>query len=873
MLRIALWIAFAQTIGALQFTREPRDGTVKKGKTVSLVCQATGSPKPGIQWLFNDRHLTEFDGQNKLKVTNVAPSNAGEYRCLATNAEGTIVSRKAVIRYHGLPDRFEVDPADAVHYIEPLTNKSSHGTVVFHCVVASLLFSPNPVIHWERKINARTRKVSQTTTKRYFSYQYGRTSTLQIQNPTKSDFLSSFRCVATNSRVSSTIVESTRAQIIRSSDAIYKGPLFKEKPSGLNIPEGGSAVFGCAFQGSVRNFKWSRLSEAGSQFVANATHSEDDRKSVSGAHNLAISSVRLSDAGKYVCSAETTLGSTLSASALLKIIAKPTFDQKLSPVITVVAGRPLTLTCKAKGVRMFWLNDGDVVETSGSRTQLANGSLYFSNVAKHDRGVYQCYIENELGDGAQSATKLIVEYPATVTVRPQKISIIEGDNVTLPCEAEGNPSEIAYRWQKNGKDITDSRYIVLPSGYLRISNSQLEDSNTYKCIPSNRLGTALSATVMLSVTPKKPKPPVVSTLLTDVTVNQSSPLTLSCHVEYFNKSVQFTWLQDGKTIPGATLLNDTRIMHVPSTTKNHTGIFTCAVATEYGTDSAQMKVTVQYSPENPLLPDERRVIQLKPGENPELRCLSSAMPPPTIVWEKNGTIIDGADSLNDQASVLRLKNINESVAGEYTCRAKNLLGISETKFLVRVTSDQNTENTPNYAGPTTGIIEDDVDMYILIGGVAGGILVLVILFVFVILLAKSCQKDKERKLKKMKKRQIREPPKRQTYNVEEAESRKPEALHETYKKTFPALDVDDRDDGVPTKMLPRTYSISSQTSGFQSQMNLEQALERKAEPELATFKYDMTWPRRHSRMMRSQSQTLPAPSIDDLAAQIYDYNY
>ena len=61
-----------------------------------------------------------------------------------------------------------------------------------------------------------------------------------------------------------------------------------------------------------------------------------------------------------------------------------------------------------------------------------------------------------------------------------------------------------------------------------------------------------------------------------------------------------------------------------------------------------------------------------------------------------------------------------------------------------------------------------------------------------------------------------------------------------YRRTFIALDADDNAERNPRKILPRTYSISSQTSGFLSQLNLEQQqqqqpVERRDE-ELATFK-------------------------------------
>ena len=58
-----------------------------EGENVTLSCNATGIPLPMVSWIKVDGHMTVSNG-SELVFTNINRSEAGEYRCEASNECG-----------------------------------------------------------------------------------------------------------------------------------------------------------------------------------------------------------------------------------------------------------------------------------------------------------------------------------------------------------------------------------------------------------------------------------------------------------------------------------------------------------------------------------------------------------------------------------------------------------------------------------------------------------------------------------------------------------------------------------------------------------------------------------------------------------------
>ena len=59
-----------------------------EGENVTLSCNATGIPVPMVSWIKVDGHMTVSNG-SELVLTNINRSEAGEYRCEASNECGS----------------------------------------------------------------------------------------------------------------------------------------------------------------------------------------------------------------------------------------------------------------------------------------------------------------------------------------------------------------------------------------------------------------------------------------------------------------------------------------------------------------------------------------------------------------------------------------------------------------------------------------------------------------------------------------------------------------------------------------------------------------------------------------------------------------
>ena len=64
-----------------------RNETITEGDSVTLSCNASGIPSPMVSWIKVDGHMT-VSNISELEFTNIARSEAGEYRCEASNECG-----------------------------------------------------------------------------------------------------------------------------------------------------------------------------------------------------------------------------------------------------------------------------------------------------------------------------------------------------------------------------------------------------------------------------------------------------------------------------------------------------------------------------------------------------------------------------------------------------------------------------------------------------------------------------------------------------------------------------------------------------------------------------------------------------------------
>ena len=82
------------------FNVEPRSRTVREGERVELLCAAFGFPRAVLRWQKNGSdipsHATDLE-RLILRFEQVRTSDAGQYRCKATQFFGVVYSKEATL--------------------------------------------------------------------------------------------------------------------------------------------------------------------------------------------------------------------------------------------------------------------------------------------------------------------------------------------------------------------------------------------------------------------------------------------------------------------------------------------------------------------------------------------------------------------------------------------------------------------------------------------------------------------------------------------------------------------------------------------------------------------------------------------------------
>ena len=88
-----------------------------------------------------------------------------------------------------------------------------------------------------------------------------------------------------------------------------------------------------------------------------------------------------------------------------------------------------------------------------------------------------------------------------ITTHPQDETKKEGKNVTLSCDASGNPMPTTFSWTVNGSALTEGGRISLSQGdkQLTITNVTRGDSGQYRCVATNSVGNVTSNAATLNV--------------------------------------------------------------------------------------------------------------------------------------------------------------------------------------------------------------------------------------------------------------------------------------------------------------------------------------------------------------------------------------
>ncbi|XP_048844604.1 receptor-type tyrosine-protein phosphatase S-like isoform X9 [Brienomyrus brachyistius] len=317
-----LLLSSCHALSAPRFTKLPVDQIGVSGGVVSFVCQATGDPKPRVNWIKKGKKVNsqrietiEFDegAGAVLRIQPLrAPRDENTYECKAENSEGdvTITAKLSIIREDLLPPGFpNIDMGPQLKVVERTR------TATMLCAASG---NPDPEITWFKDFLPVDPGSSNGRIKQL------RSGALQIENSEETD-QGKYECVASNKegvRYSSPANLYVRVRRVP--------PRFSILPTNHEIMPGGSVNITCVAVGSPMPYvKW---------MLNDEDLTPEDEMPV-GRNVLELNSVR--ESANYTCVAMSSLG---IIEAVAQIIVKSLPKPPGTPVVTETTATSITIT-------------------------------------------------------------------------------------------------------------------------------------------------------------------------------------------------------------------------------------------------------------------------------------------------------------------------------------------------------------------------------------------------------------------------------------------------------------------------------------------------------------------------------------------------
>ncbi|XP_065678288.1 basement membrane-specific heparan sulfate proteoglycan core protein isoform X1 [Hydra vulgaris] len=247
---------------------------VNLNSSITLKCNVSGYPSPFINWIFPDGSNGASNSYGEFALVNMTKYDQGQYKCRASNVGG-FAEETFTVLINELP---QVVILEGTHMS---ANYGSHVSIT--CKASGV---PLPTVQWSKRQENITKNIKTEN------------GVLNIYNVT-SEHSGTFRCVAKND-IGSVLSE---VQL-----HVKGAPQVSVFPSSLSVSIKELVKFSCNVTGHPKpKVTWLKLNGV----LPNQIYISEDF--------LVIPSVKVSDAGVYLCRAENLQG-TGEASVTLKVL-------------------------------------------------------------------------------------------------------------------------------------------------------------------------------------------------------------------------------------------------------------------------------------------------------------------------------------------------------------------------------------------------------------------------------------------------------------------------------------------------------------------------------------------------------------------------
>ncbi|CAK6433530.1 unnamed protein product [Pipistrellus nathusii] len=632
---------------------------VLERQPVSLPCIVlAGRPFPERRWLragqplpAGGRHSVRADGS--LHLDRALQEDAGQYRCVVTNAAGS--QHRDVRLVVQVPPRIR---STATHHV---TNEGVPASLP--CVASGV---PAPTVTWTKEASALPAGGPH--------YTVSQDGTLVIARPAPRD-AGAYVCTATNSVGFSS--QEMRLSV-NTKPRIYGNVSHdSDEPLRVTAKAGDEVTLDCEAHGSPPPLvAWTKDSQP--------VPAGPDRHRLLPSGSLRLAQAQAEDSGLYQCRASNPAGS--AARHYVLGVQVPPQVQPGPRVLKVLAGEAVDLNCVAEGTpepRLSWSKDGEALRGGGPE-----GSVHFAAVRPSDAGTYRCEAANSAGADAWELELRVLEPPHWGADETSGLlERVAGENASLPCPARGTPQpQVTWRKGPSAEPLRGRPGLaVLDGGSLFLAEVSPGDSGDYECQATNEAGSASRRAKLVVLVPPSIRE---DGRRANVSGMAGQSLTLECDASGF-PAPEVTWFKDGQPIPDGDshrLLSEARALHLPRVQAGDSGLYSCRAENQAGTAQRDFELLVLVPPSVLGAGAAQEVLGLA-GAPVELECRTAGVPAPQVEWTKDRQPVRPGDphvQLLEDGQLLRIASSHLGDEGRYQCVAFSPAGQQAKDFQLRI---------------------------------------------------------------------------------------------------------------------------------------------------------------------------------------------
>ncbi|XP_032842747.2 immunoglobulin superfamily member 10 [Tyto alba] len=659
--------------------------TVLANSDAFIPCEATGNPRPTIQWTKISSGTDAPEGRGgggwvvfangTLSIARAGLGDRGQYLCTAANPHGAarLLVTLSVVAY----------PPRVTGGRWQLLTAHSGKPAALKCKAEG---RPPPTISWVLANQTHISGSSAGNNK----VRVEPDGTLIIRDVTVYD-RGLYTCRAKNPAGTDTLV--VKLQVIAAPPAILE-----EKRQRVEGMMGEDLKLPCTVQGNPQPaVHWVLFDGT----VVKPLQFVNGKLFLFSNGTLHLRSIAPSDSGNYECIATSSTGSERRVVSLVveRRDTLPKIATASQEVTRLNLGDKLLLNCTATGEpkpSIIWrLPSKAVVDQwhrMGSRIHVyPNGSLVIEAVTEKDAGDYLCVARNKIGDD-------LILLKVSIPMKPAKIDrkqyfkklVPYGKDFRVDCKASGSPApEISWSLPdgtviNNAMLADDSghrsrRYVLFDNGTLYLNRVGVTEGGDYTCHAQNTLG---RDEMKIRITVIMAAPQIKHNYKTYIKVKAGDTALLDCEAAGEPKPKIFWLLPSSDMISSSTarhFLHVNGSLSVSQVKLIDAGEYMCVARNPGGDDTKLYKLDVVAKPPtiNGLHVNKTiMTVTAVRHSKKQIDCRAEGTPPPQIMWIMPDNIFLTAPYYGSRIIVykngtLEIRNIRPSDTAEFICVARN----------------------------------------------------------------------------------------------------------------------------------------------------------------------------------------------------------